>query len=208
MASKYHLENSSFYQDGTDTPRNKFNIIDSIEIHELEKELIEEAYSVFYDELDENTLFDETYFKELHRRTFESLYEWAGKYRDFNMSKGESRFCQGAYVSSESQKIFDALRAENYLKNCETLSIEELASKIAYYKCELIALHPFCELNGRITRLFFDMIVLFNGYEYIDYSTTTPDLYIEASIECVQFADCQKMEKIIYDGLKKETGTE
>lgn len=208
MASKYHLENSSFYIDGTDIPRNKINLINSIEIHELEKELIEEAYSVFYDELDDDTLFDETYFRELHRRTFEPLYEWAGKYRDFNMSKGESRFCQGAYVSSESQKIFDALRAENYLKNCETLSAEEFAAKIAYFKCELIALHPFYELNGRITRLFFDMIAVFNGYEYVDYSTTTPEMYIEASIECVQFADCQKMEKIICDGLKKETRTE
>ncbi len=204
MASKYHLENSSFYIDGTDTPCNKINIINSIEIHELEKELIEEAYSVFYDELDENTLFDEIYFRELHRRTFEPLYEWAGKYRDFNMFKGESRFCQGAYVSSESQKIFDALRVENYLKNCETLSAEEFAAKIAYFKCELIALHPFYELNGRITRLFFDMMAVFNGYGYVDYSTTTPEKYIEASIECVQFADCQKMEKIIRDGLKKE----
>jgi cell filamentation protein len=106
------------------------------------------------------------------------------------------------------QKIFDALRAENYLKNCETLSAEEFAAKIAYFKCELIALHPFYELNGRITRLFFDMIAVFNGYGYVDYSTTTPEKYIEASIECVQFADCQKMEKIISDALKKETRTE
>ncbi|MDP3587179.1 MAG: hypothetical protein Q8R58_03935 [Sulfuricurvum sp.] len=36
MASKYHLENSSFNQDGTDTPRNKLNIIDSIKIHEYD----------------------------------------------------------------------------------------------------------------------------------------------------------------------------
>jgi cell filamentation protein len=93
MASKYQLKDNSFYYEGTDIPKNKFEIRDSELIHEIEKELIEDAYNIFYDELDENTIFDEEYFISLHKRTFESLYEWAGVYRDFNMSKGESRFC-------------------------------------------------------------------------------------------------------------------
>lgn len=51
--------------------------------------------------------------------------------------------------------------------------------------------------------LFFDMIVLFNGYKYIDYSTVTSKEYIAAVIECVQFADSANMEIIILNGLKK-----
>jgi len=203
MASKYKVQSSDVYINDTDVPINKLNIDDSVEIHELEKELIKEAYKIFYDELNENTLFNETYFIELHRRTFEALYAWAGIYRDLNMAKGESRFCQGMYVQSESKKIFEALKKDNYLKDYENKPKEEFAKKLAYYKCELIALHPFYELNGRITRLFFDMIALFNGYKYIDYSTITPKEYIDAAIECVQFADSDNMEKIILDGLKK-----
>ncbi|NCO02193.1 MAG: cell filamentation protein Fic [Epsilonproteobacteria bacterium] len=203
MASKYKVQSSDVYINDTDVPINKLNIDDSVEIHELEKELITEAYKIFYDELNENTLFNETYFIELHRRTFEALYAWAGIYRDLNMAKGESRFCQGMYVQSESKKIFEALKKDNYLKDYENKPKEEFAKKLAYYKCELIALHPFYELNGRITRLFFDMIALFNGYKYIDYSTITPKEYIDAAIECVQFADSDNMEKIILDGLKK-----
>ena len=72
---------------------------------------------------------------------------------------------------------------------------------MAYFKCELIALHPFYELNGRVTRLFFDMLVCCNGYQYIDYSGVSPEQYIQAAIDCVQFADCMGMEKIIADGL-------
>ena len=34
------------------------------------------------------------------------------------------------------------------------------------------------------------MIVRYNDYRYIDYSNITPEDYINASIECVQFADC------------------
>jgi len=203
MASKYKVQSSDVYINDTDVPINKLNIDDSVEIHELEKELITEAYKIFYDELNENTLFNETYFIELNRRTFEALYAWAGIYRDLNMAKGESRFCQGMYVQSESKKIFEALKKDNYLKDYENKPKEEFAKKLAYYKCELIALHPFYELNGRITRLFFDMIALFNGYKYIDYSTITPKEYIDAAIECVQFADSDNMEKIILDGLKK-----
>lgn len=203
MASKYKVQSSEVYIKNTDVPKNKLNITNSVQIHELEKELLTEAYEIFYDELNENTIFDETYFIELHRRTFEALYDWAGVYRDYNMSKGESLFCQGIYVKSSSKKIFKELEKENYLKDYEDKSKEDFAEKLAYYKCEINALHPFCELNGRITRLFFDMIALFNGYKYIDYSTVTPTEYIDAAIECVQFADSDGMKMIILNGLKK-----
>jgi len=203
MASKYKSQTSSIYLKNSDVPKNKLEIKGSEQIHELERELLEEAYDVFYDELDESTVFDENYFIALHKRTFGDLYDWAGVYRDFNMSKGESRFCQGAYIKSSSQKIFSELEKENYLREYESKSKKEFAQKLAYYKCELIALHPFSELNGRITRLFFDMIALYNGYKYINYATVTPKEYIDAAIECVVYADSEKMEKIIFDGLKK-----
>lgn len=202
MASKYHLENSFIYLDGTDVPRNKLDISDSVELHELESELLAEAYQLFSNELDDSTLFDEDYFKSLHRRTFASLYEWAGEYRPFNMTKGGSRFCQGAYVASSSKKLFAEFAKQNYLKN-QGIPKPEFIRQLAYFKCELITLHPFYELNGRITRLFFDLIVRYNNYSHIDYSGISPEMYINAAIDCVQFADCQAMQKIIAGGLKE-----
>ena len=204
MASKYQLSSNNIYIEGTSIPKNRFDIKDELQIHEIEKELLEEAYIIFYDDLDEDTIFDETYFIQLHNRTFSAIYEFAGVYRDFNMSKGDSRFCQGEFVDSSSKKIFEELKNDNYLKNYDNISKEIFAQKLAYYKCELIALHPFYELNGRITRLFLDMIAVYNGYKYIDYSKVLPKQYIEASIECVQFADCDKMQEIIYNGLSKK----
>ena len=202
MPSKYQFSDSRLYLPGTDIPFNKLNIVNAEILHTLEQVLLEEAYEIFLDEMKEETCFDEKYFKSLHERTFNSLYDWAGRYRDFNMAKGESRFCQGAYVDSESKKIFDAMAKENFLRNFLG-NKEKFAERLAYYKCELIALHPFYELNGRITRMFFDMIAAYNGYRFIDYSACTPKVYIDAAIECVQFADCSKMEKIIRDGLQK-----
>ena len=201
MPSKYQLVHSSLYINNSDVPINKLKISDSKIIHKLENDLLDEAYRVFQSELNVNTVFDEHYFNELHKRTFESIYDWAGKYRGFNMAKGESRFCQGAYVEHEMQKLFDKLVNDEELLG--VTDKKEFAKKIAFYKCELIAIHPFPEINGRITRLFFDMVAFYRRYEFIDYSNITPQQYIEASIECVQYADCTSFEKIIFDGLKK-----
>ncbi|TAJ80771.1 MAG: hypothetical protein EPO42_03625 [Gallionellaceae bacterium] len=43
-------------------------------------------------------------------------------------------------------------------------TVEKFAERLAHFQSELIALHPFHELNGRITRLFFDLITVYNGY--------------------------------------------
>ena len=73
--------------------------------------------------------------------------------------------------------------------------------------CELIALHPFFELNGRVTRLFFDMIATYNGYNYLDYQDALAieggeNNYIAASIDCMAGND-DKMYQIIVNGLNK-----
>lgn len=57
MASKYKVQSSEIYIANSDVPKNKLNIEDSTQIHEFEKELLTEAYQIFYDELDENTVF-------------------------------------------------------------------------------------------------------------------------------------------------------
>ena len=58
MVSKYYLENSFIYISGTDIPHNKLGITNSEKLHEIEAELLEEAYQVFTDKLDDTTLFD------------------------------------------------------------------------------------------------------------------------------------------------------
>ncbi|MCZ7604092.1 MAG: Fic family protein [Melioribacteraceae bacterium] len=93
------------------------------------------------------------------------------------------------------------------MKDYAEKSKEEFAEKIGFFMCELIALHPFLELNGRITRLFFDMIAIYNGYEYIDYQDTIKqndedNLFIQASIDCMSGNESQ-MFQIILNGLKK-----
>lgn len=198
--SKYRLDESPIYIEGTDVPKNKLGIVDADIIHEIENNLLLEAYEKFSSQITKKTLFDEAYFINLHKKTFEAVYDFAGIYRTVNMSKGNSQFCLALYLQNESKRIFIELKNDAYLLTCKDK--KEFIKKLAYYKSELIALHPFYELNGRILRLFIDMICLYNGYNFIDYSEVVDNnAYIEASILCVQYADSSKMEEIIEGGL-------
>lgn len=203
--SKYRLSQSSIYIDGTSVPKNKFNNSDAKFIVTIEKKLLIHAYNKYSKELDTNTRLNEIYFINLHKKTFESLYDFAGLYRNVNMSKGESQFCLAQYLESESNRIFKELKNDHYL-NIFKDDKKLFAQKLAYYQGELIALHPFYELNGRITRLYCDMLALSNGYKPIDYSDAIDNgAYIDASIACVQYADSALLEKIIFNGLEENS---
>lgn len=199
--SKYRLDKSPIYLEGSEVPKNKLGIKEAELIHEIENNLLLQAYEHFSSQMTEKTVLNETYFISLHKKTFESLYDFAGLYRTVNMSKGDSQFCLAKYLSSESKRIFTELENDAYLLTCNNK--KAFVKQLTYYKSELIALHPFYELNGRTLRLFIDMLCLYNGYDFIDYSEAIENnAYIEASILCVQYADNTKMEEIIENGLK------
>lgn len=201
---KYYPPSNHIYYENSDVAINKLNIKDLEIITEIEKELLIKSYETLHTELNETVKFDEDYLYKTHHTIFSSLYEWGGKYRSVNISKGDSMFCPYMNLDSFSKDIFTKLKNDNYLKDFEDVSKKDaFIDKLSYYMCELIVLHPFNEGNGRCIRLFFDMIVTFNGYEYIDYKTTLDtNEYISASIDCME-ADCDKMKKIIDNGLSK-----
>ena len=205
--SKYQFQQSDIYQPGTDLPINRLNIDDAELLQEVEAQLLQQAYRGFVAELDTGLRFDEAYFQSLHRSTFETLYAWAGQYRTQDMVKGGSMFCRATFLQNESRRIFNELEKENFLRDAQQWPRERFADRLAYYQSELIALHPFYELNGRITRLFFDLIVIHNGYAPIYYGQALRDdpevdnSYIRASIHCVQRANHALLRELIYAGL-------
>ena len=205
--SKYSQDKNYIYYENSNIPINKLNIHDLNLLEEKERELLLAGYKYFHTSMNEQTIFDEKYFIELHMKTFNKLYEFAGEYRNINISKGYSTFCQVRFLKQTSNEIFQKLKNDNYLKNYFDKSKEQFAHKISFYMCELIALHPFYELNGRTIRFFFDMIATFNGYEYIDYEDALKlededNMFIQASIDCMVNND-DKLYKIIFNGLKK-----
>jgi cell filamentation protein len=205
--SKYRFEASDIYLPGTEIPANRLGIRDAELLGEIEEALLQQAYQTFIKELGPATRFDEAYFRALHQRTFATLYDWAGAYRVVDMAKGDSLFCRATFLEPEAKRIFGELEAENFLKYTHTWPTVRFAERLAYYQGELIALHPFLELNGRVTRLFTDLIAIANGYGPIDYGRSLddsdPNAYILASIACVRRADVEPLQRIIIAGLGK-----
>ena len=195
--SKYTFKISDIYYPDISVPKNKLNIKNEEELRKIEHLLLLEAYDRFAKKFDVE--LNEEFFISLHKNTFQDLYEWAGVYRDVDVIKGNTLFCRGMYVKQEMKKLFDKLKKDNYLKN---LDKETFIQKLAYYKCELIAIHPFYELNGRIIRLFIDILAINAGYDVIDYSNISAEEYLKCAIECVQNADYKCFEKIIRNSIE------
>lgn len=203
---KYYPPSNHIYYESSDVPINKLEIKELEILTEIEKELLVRAYEKFHNELNENIEFNEKYLSKVHETFFAPLYTWAGKYRTVNISKDKSMFCPYINLDSFSKEIFTKLKNDNFLKNYEDTSKKsEFIDKLSFYICELNVLHPFNEGNGRALRLFFDMIVTYNGYEYINYEEALENNeYINASIDCM-IADCEKIKAIITKGLQKST---
>lgn len=164
------------------------------------------AFEKFYNELNADTKFNEAYLINLHKFAFEELYDFAGVFREDDISKGNTFFCKAIFLSQQSKLIFNELEKENFLKDF-TGTKEQLAERITYYMSELNALHPFYEGNGRITRMFFDLILNYNGYSDIDYGESLEILsevneFIVASKEAMA-GNTQKLYSIILKGIKK-----
>lgn len=127
------------------------------------------------------------------------MYSWAGKVRTVNISKDEVFFASVEYLAS-SLKEFDDTFRRVILKSSSTK--KQVAEILAEIHCELNAIHPFREGNGRTIRLFLDLIASSNGYNPIDWSRRSQASYIKACIDGMS-KKYDRMERIIFAGLTK-----
>src|SRR5664280_2534055 len=108
--------------------------------------------------------FDVAHLKAIHRYIFQDVYEWAGRFRTVNISKGGHLFGLAAFLEPALQHTLGKLAAGNGLASVDA---ERFAERAAYYLGELNAAHPFREGNGRTQREFIRELGLKAGH-YID----------------------------------------
>ena len=97
---------------------------------------------------------------------FQDIYDWVGKIRTVDISRGNSRFANVRFIESSAHEIFNRLARENLLKS---LDPNILSERLAHYLSEINALHPFREGNGRTQRIFISQLSQAAGYQ-LDYS--------------------------------------
>ena len=163
--------------------------------------LLSDSYEYFLEKLETSRLkFDVDLIFEIHKYFLSTLYSWAGKTRNVQISKDGVLFCKAEHIE-RAMKDFGKLLKKLLTKNTDSKS--DFAEKLAVIHCEFNAIHPFREGNGRTIRLFLDLLALENDYELIDFGKTTKKTYIEACIAGMS-GDCSKMKSVIYKGLKRK----
>ena len=162
--SRYDADDTYCYP-GTDVLRNKAEITNAEDLDAYEGEL-STLRSI---EILENPIagqFDLIHLQRIHLALFQDVYNWAGKIRTVDISRGNSRFANVRFIESAANDIFNKLARENWLKGLDAVA---LSKRLAHYLSEINALHPFREGNGRVQRIFISQLSQSAGYQ-LDYS--------------------------------------
>ena len=104
--------------------------------------------------------------QQIHSYLFDVLYDFAGKIRNKNISKGGFMFASALYLPSILNDI-DKM-PEN--------TIEQIVDKYV----EMNIAHPFMEGNGRATRIWLDQILIRSLKKCVDWSKIDKKEYLDA----------------------------
>ena len=147
---------------------NKLGITDSTELARMEEKIskqkaLEMFESGFFETLDPGT------YKSLaliHQYLFDEIYDFAGKLRKVNISKGNFRFAPLMYLETALQSI-DKMPQSTF---------DEIVEKYV----EMNVAHPFREGNGRSTRIWLDLMLKKEIGYVVDWSKVDKDDYLLA----------------------------
>ncbi len=102
----------------------------------------------------------------IHKYIFDELYDFAGKIRTQNISKGDFRFVSVLYLPEILGKL------EQMPEN----TFEEIIVKYV----EMNIAHPFMEGNGRTMRIWLDMILKKKLQKVVNWQFVDKTLYLQA----------------------------
>ena len=164
--SAYLLQTAKQHIEGDITLQKAKELIDSYYQsqqvrHNSESEATEEADKVsarIAELLSEKTFaFNPSQLIAIHRHLFTGIYKFAGKIRDYNITKrewvlrGDTVYYAGADMISETLKYdFEQEKSFNY----SSVSVDEAIAHLATFCSNIWQIHPFGEGNTRTTAVF------------------------------------------------------
>ncbi len=136
-------------------------------MNELDKKSLENAYKLFEaGDIEKFEIGTTKGLQQIHEYLFKNLYDFAGKIREINISKGGFRFANSLYLKEILPKI------EQMPEN----TFEEIIAKYI----EMNIAHPFEEGNGRSMRIWLDRILIKNLKKVVNWQFIDKILYFQA----------------------------
>lgn len=147
---------------------NKLGITDSVELARIEERISKTKANKLFESGALNRLIAGSFqaLSEIHTYLFDEIYDFAGKIRTVNISKGNFRFVPVMYL-------------EAALKHIETMPQSTFDEIIEKY-VEMNIAHPFREGNGRSARIWLDVILKKELKQVIDWSSVDKNDYLSA----------------------------
>jgi len=202
--SPYLLETARRHIEGDITINQAKQLIDSYYLsrsgHEdAEDERTEEADKVsarITELLSEQTFsFTPAQYTTIHRRLFEGIYKFAGRIRDYNITKkewvlrGESIFYASADTISETLE-YDLNQERNY--KYEGKTIDEAISHITRFCANLWQIHAFGEGNTRTTAVFMIKYLKTLGFKVTNDLFATNSWYFRNALVRANYSNLQE----------------
>ena len=133
----------------------------------IDEQSKQKAYSLFEDgvinDIEVGTIKG---LRQIHAYIFGGLYDFAGRIRNVNISKGGFTFANALYLDETLRTI----------ENMPEETFEQIVQKYV----EMNIAHPFREGNGRTTRIWLDLILKKNLSKCVDWSQIDKMDYLDA----------------------------
>lgn len=148
--------------------KNKLNIKDQVELNRVEEKISKQKAKLFFDEghIDKVEVGTFTGLCQIHEFLFGDIYDFAGKVRDVNISKGNFRFAPLMYLEQALEHI-DKMPQQTF---------DEIVEKYT----EMNIVHPFREGNGRAMRIWLDLILKNELKKVVDWNSVDKEAYLSA----------------------------
>ncbi|CAN0089480.1 unnamed protein product, partial [Chrysoparadoxa australica] len=145
--------------------------------------------------------FSLKYLLEIHELMFGELYDFAGKFRTVDMSKGGFAFPSARFLDASMDGFEKNMLSQipNQYKNTQ-----EVCGVVGKVHAELLFIHPFREGNGRVARLFANLMIERAGYKKLNFDLLGEESGFKRYVHAIQQASGQNyepMQKIISEML-------
>ena len=180
MYSKYEVYTTTasvYCYPGTDVLKNRLGIKDTEILKKAENEITSvKQYEML--RFPVKGRFTKSHLMNIHKHMFEDIYNFAGKIRREQISKGRTAFYPPAAIEKELERVFKFIMDNHQLS---VFDGEEFYDALAYVMAELNIIHPFREGNGRTIREFIRLLAFHNGIQ-INWGNVDHKEILDASI--------------------------